>query len=72
MSCQANQTVPADLPESVFDLRHRADRARRHAAALIHDEAASRLLSFAGELDARADALEHLPGHGLTTIATTG
>jgi hypothetical protein len=61
MSCQADKTAQADLPESVFDLRHRADRARRHAAALSHDEAASRLRVFAQELDARADTLEDMP-----------
>jgi hypothetical protein len=60
MSGHVDATVPTDLPESIFDLRHHADRARRHAAALIHDEAAGRSLSFAVELDARADALEHV------------
>jgi hypothetical protein len=72
MSDHVDETVPADLPESVFDLRHRANRARRHAAALMHDEAAGRLLDFAAELEARADTLEHLPGYDPMTIDTTG
>jgi hypothetical protein len=36
----SDERVWIDLPESIFDLRNRASRARRHAAVLLHDEAA--------------------------------
>ena len=54
----ADASVPTGPTESPLELRARAVRVRRHARDLLFDEAVPRLLAFADELDARADAIE--------------
>jgi hypothetical protein len=51
-------SLPATGVETAGGLREMAMRARRWATMLPGDEAAKRLLGFAEELEARADALE--------------
>ena len=51
-------SLPATDVETAGGLREMAERARRWAMMIPGDEAAQRLLGFAGELEARADALE--------------
>ena len=51
-------SLPASPVETAGGLREMALRARRLALTIPGDEGAKRLLGFATELDARADALE--------------
>jgi hypothetical protein len=46
---------PLDPPR---ELRERATRVRRYAQSLLNDEASPRLLAYADELDALAEAAE--------------
>lgn len=59
---ELSHSVP--LPPSVTDLLELARRARGHAAAFAHDEIGTRLLTFAEELEARAEALLQAGSHG--------
>ena len=51
-------SLPATDAETAGGLREMAERARRWAMMIPGNEGAKRLLGFARELDARADALE--------------
>jgi hypothetical protein len=53
-------SLPAPDVETVGGLREMAEHARRLALLIPGDEGANRLLGFATELDARANALEVL------------
>ena len=55
----ADAPPPTRPPQTPPELRAFAARVRRHARNLLSDEAVPRLLAFAEELDARADAIEH-------------
>jgi hypothetical protein len=50
-------------PGSVSELRARAARVRGYAYTFAGDEAEERLLQFADELEARADAVEQASGN---------
>jgi hypothetical protein len=54
----AATTRPVSHAESPAELRARAAHARRRARTLIFYEAEPKLLAFADELDARAEAME--------------
>lgn len=54
----AGASTPASPVRTPLELRALAVRARRHARDLLFDEAVPKLLAFADELDARADAIE--------------
>jgi hypothetical protein len=51
-------SLPVTDVETAGGFREMAERARRWAMMIPGDEGAKRLLGFATELDARADALE--------------
>ena len=51
-------SLPAARVETAGGLREMAMRARRLALTIPGDEGAKRLVAFATELDAQADALE--------------
>jgi hypothetical protein len=53
--------LSSDFDDSAYDLRARAIRARLYACLLgPHDAASGRLLAFAEDLEARAEAAERV------------
>jgi hypothetical protein len=55
---RSGRELPSTQVETPNGLRAMATRARRLAATIPGDEGAARLLEFARELEARADALD--------------